>query len=97
MRQQERKGTATKHEAVYHAVSPCQAASLSLTAYCLRGLKEACSVEDKQTARFFAGKGRLASLQATAEWLGCASGMHLLCRLKDARLVALAACATWRK
>ncbi len=44
----------TWHEGVYHATQGCQAASLSLTALSLRGLKRACQVESQKNAGFLA-------------------------------------------
>src|SRR6266496_121264 len=56
MEQRKREKPSTEHEKVYHAASRCQAASLSLTARCLHGLKRACSVEGKKTGGFASKK-----------------------------------------
>src|SRR5579875_3508205 len=45
-----------RHEAVYHAARWYQAASLSLTPPCLRGVKEACPIERQKTGSCFASK-----------------------------------------
>src|SRR5438876_2556870 len=87
---QREQTTSIEHERVYHAASRCQAASLSLTATCLRGLKKACSVESEKTAGIFAvQRTRLAPLKDLGG-LGSIPGMRVSCRLEDGRLVTLA-------
>src|SRR2546429_7999917 len=54
MKVRERAMPSTRYEGVYHAAYGCQAASLSLTAVRLRGLKGTYRVESKKTAGFFA-------------------------------------------
>ena len=89
MKQREQT-TSIEHERVYHAASRCQAASLSLTATCLRGLKKACPVESEKTAGVFAvQRTRLAPLKDLGG-LGSIPGMLVSCRLEDGRLVTLA-------
>src|ERR1700674_895698 len=52
MKAEKRGRPSSKHKQVYHAAPRCQAASLSLTARRLHGLKNACSVEGKKTGGF---------------------------------------------
>ena len=52
MKPEKRTIPSSEHEQVYHAAARCQAASLSLTARRLHGLKNACSVEGKKNRRF---------------------------------------------
>ena len=52
MKPEKRPIPSSEHEQVYHAAVRCQAASLSLTARRLHGLKNACSVEGKKTGGF---------------------------------------------
>ncbi len=52
MKERKRGLPSSEHEEVYHAASRCQAASLSLTARRLHGLKKACSVERQKTGGF---------------------------------------------
>src|SRR5258708_10730414 len=76
----------TGHAPVCHAAHGCQAASLSLTAARLRGLKWACPVESQKNA------GVLALVERDQHELGPLSHsacMLLLCLLKGGRLIAL--------
>src|SRR6266852_3382230 len=78
--------SSTGHEPVYHAAHGCQAASLSLTAARLRGLKWACPVESQKNA------GVLALVERDQHELGPLSHsacMLLLCLHKGGRLIAL--------
>src|SRR5258708_36210754 len=78
--------SSTGHAPVYHAAHGCDAASLSLTAARLRGLKWACSVESQKNA------GVLALVERDQHELGPLSHsacMLLLCLLKGGRLIAL--------
>ena len=75
----------TRYEGVYHAASGCQAASLSLTAARLRGLKWTYRVESQKTAGFFA---RLEMKQPDQYLLGRCACMLPLCGLKGDRLIA---------
>ena len=70
----------SEHEAVYHATSRCQAASLSLTPRRLHSQKKACSVEGKKTGGF-------ASQERTP--LSRFAGMESLCLLKGNRSIGL--------
>src|SRR6266849_9651954 len=74
----QRKGgrPSTRHEEVYHAAPRCQAASLSLTARRLHGLKKTCHIEGQKTGCCFAS-------------LSSSPGMVLLGSLKRCCLVAL--------
>ena len=87
MKQQDQKSASTEHEAVYHAARCCQAASLSLTASRLRGLKWTCSLESKKTAGFFAAHRSEGAVGMHHVDLGCESGMSALGRLKNRRVV----------
>ena len=79
--------SSTRHEPVDHTADGCQAASLSLTAACLRGLKKACPVESEKTAWFFAAHSpNRARLLPDVE-LGCTLSMRPLSLLKSGRLV----------
>src|SRR5215472_6651707 len=55
----QRKGRilSTWHEEAYHGASRCQAASLSLTARRLHGLKQVCQVDRQKTGGCFASLG----------------------------------------
>ena len=75
-------------EEVYHAASRCQAASLSLTARRLHGLKPVRQMKRQKTGCCFAS-GRKAFLTWPGWELGSAFGMQALCRLKGVRLIAL--------
>jgi hypothetical protein len=87
---QREQPTSIEHERVYHAASRGLAASLSLTATCLRGLKKACPVESEKTAGVFAAqRPRLAPLKDMGG-LGSIPGMLVSCRLEESRLVPLA-------
>src|SRR2546430_3520024 len=85
MKVRERAMPSTRYEGVYHAAYGCQAASLSLTAVRLRGLKGTYRVESKKTAGFFA---RLERKKPDQHLLGCSACMPLLCGLKGDRLIA---------
>src|SRR5438034_2482638 len=79
--------SSTGHEPVYHAAHACQAASLSLTATRLRGLKWACQVESPKNA------GVLALVERAQHELGLLGRwacMLLLCVLTGGRLIAAA-------
>ena len=65
MKQQDQKSASTEHEAVYHAARCCQAASLSLTASRLRGLKRICSLESKKQQGFLLLTGARVPLECT--------------------------------
>src|SRR5437588_8059847 len=84
MKVRERAMPSTRYEGVYHAASGCQAASLSLTAARLRGLKWPYRVESKKTAGFFA---RLELKQPDQSLLGRSACMLPLCGLKGDRLI----------
>ena len=77
----------TRHEQVYHATQGRQAASLSLTALSLRGLKRACQVESQKNAGFLA---RFATTSLDQSLLGCCMCMLPLSLLKGSRLIAAA-------
>src|SRR5690349_41067 len=77
----------TWHKEVYHAVSGCQAAALSLTAAHLRGQKKACQVESEKTAWFFAAQSPDRARLLQDGKLGCVRGMHPLSLLKSSRLI----------
>src|SRR5260370_8287947 len=64
----------------------CQAASLSLTALSLRGLKRACQVESPKNAGILA-RGEATSLDQRL--LGRSAGVLLLCQFKGRRLITL--------
>src|SRR2546428_10110048 len=85
MKVRERAMPSTRYEGVYHAAYGCQAASLSLTAARLRGLKWTYRVESKKTAGVFA---RLVMKQPDQHLLGRWACMLLLCSLKGGRLIA---------
>ncbi len=76
----------TRHEAVYHAAQGSQAASLSLTALSLRGLKRACQVESQKNAGFLA---RFEPTSLNQRLLGRSAGVLLLSQLKSRRLITL--------
>src|SRR5438067_2008020 len=78
--------TSTRHEPVYHAAHSCQAAALSLTAACVRGLFWACQVESQKNAGFLAHGERD---QYDLEPLSGFACMLLLGLLKGGRLIAL--------
>lgn len=80
MKAEKRGSPSREHEQVYHAASCCQAASLSLTARRLHGLKKACSGEGKNTGRF--ASQRQALLRHFA-------GMHMSGRLKSRAIIGL--------
>src|SRR5690348_15642009 len=80
MKQGEWGGPSSEHEAVYHAASRCQAASLPLTPRRSHGLKKACSLEGKKTGGF--------ASHETAP-LRHAAGMQALRRLKGGRVIHL--------
>ena len=61
MKPEKRTIPSSEHEQVYHAAARCQAASLSLTARRLHGLKNACSVEGKKTGGFASQRKALLS------------------------------------
>ena len=79
--------SSTWHEPVYHAAHACQAASLSLTATRLRGLKWACQVESQKNAGVLA----LVERDQHELWpLSRSACVLLLCVLKGGRLIAAA-------
>src|SRR5215469_9612248 len=61
MKRGEWAGPSREHEAVYHAESRCQGASLPLTPRRLHGLKKACSPEGKNTGGFASQRKALLS------------------------------------
>jgi hypothetical protein len=80
MKPEKRTIPSSEHEQVYHAAVRCQAASLSLTARRLHGLKKACSVEGKKTGGVASqNKGTLSGFD----------GVERPGRLKDGRNVGL--------
>src|SRR5436309_2289212 len=73
------------HEGIYLAARSWQAASLSLTAFGLRGQKKVCQGESKKTAGFLAQEIRW----QPHHWpLSGTASMLLLCLLKDGALIA---------
>ncbi len=80
MEAEKRGRPSSEHEHVYHAASCCQAASLSLTARHLHGLKKACSVEGKKTGGF-ASQGHV--------FLRCFESVKLLCCFKRRAIIGL--------
>src|SRR2546428_13706165 len=81
------KELSTEQMPVYHAARCCQAASLTLTASCLRGLAKICSVESKKTAGFFAAQRPAHRCPVVRTELGDSARMVLLGRLKDGGLI----------
>jgi hypothetical protein len=85
------------HEEVYHAATRCQAASLSLTARHLHGLKRLRQMSRQTTGCCFASQED-ARLAWAPNWdLGSAFGMQTLCHLKGAGLITLLLNARWQK
>jgi hypothetical protein len=78
----------TRHDQVYHAAQCCQAASLSVTALSLRGLKRTCQVESPKKARFLAS---VECDQHELESLVGSASMLLLCAFKGRGLIRLLA------
>ncbi len=78
--------TSTRHEPVYHAAHSCQAAALSETSACVRGLLWACQVESPKNAGFLAHGERD---QYDLDPLSGFACMLLLCLFKGGRLIAL--------
>src|SRR5205807_7215482 len=89
MKQRQGRTPSTWHEEVYHAASRCQAASLSLTARRLHGLKKACQVEGQKTGGCFASQASLSPAGLTAQALGRTFGVEPLCFFKGLGLILL--------
>src|SRR2546427_1226271 len=70
MKPEKRAIPSSEHEQVYHAAVRCQAASLSLTARRLHGLKNACSVEGKKTGGFASQRKMLLSRSGRMQMSG---------------------------
>ena len=78
--------SSTRHGQVYHAAHRRQAASLSLAASRLRGLKQACQVEAEKTAGLFAAQE---TLRLAEERSGSVRRVLLSCLLKGDSLILL--------
>src|SRR6266702_1067306 len=83
MKPEKRPIPSSEHEQVYHAAVRCQAASLSLTARRLHGLKNACSVEGKKTGGFASQRKVL---------LSRFGGMQMSGHLKSRAIIGLMRC-----
>src|SRR5438094_1208549 len=89
MKQGKERTPSTWHDEVYHAASRCQAASLSLTARRLHGLKKACQVERQKTGCCFASVGSVSPAWMETSALGSAFGVEPLCLFKGLGLILL--------
>jgi len=78
MKLEKRGRPSSEHEQVYHAASGSQAASLSLTARRLHGLKNACSVGGKKTGAFASQR---------KVFLSCFGGMQMSGRLESRAII----------
>jgi hypothetical protein len=78
MKPEKRTIPSREHEQMYHATACCQAASLSLTARRLHGLKNACSVEGKKTGGFASHRKMLLSCFEFMEPLRLHKGRRII-------------------
>ncbi len=89
MKQQKCRKPSTWHGEVYHAAPRCQAASLSLTARRLHGLKKTCQVEGQKTGCCFASQGSTRTAWGSGQQLCSMFCVETLCCFKGAGLIGL--------
>jgi hypothetical protein len=87
MKQQKPAILTSRHKAVYHAALGCQAASLSLTSQCLRGVKEACPIERQKTGCCFASEMEQRLMWRGESWVCRSVRMEALSCFKGGALV----------